>query len=545
MRYRISEIRISPKAYADREHLMDHLRRALLQQLHRKYRRKKDSGKTGKSAIRVSEIEIIRESIDARKKPDVKAVYTLDFDCPEKLPLPEGGREEYHPPVIEDLEALRAAGSDMLPRPVIAGFGPCGIFAALILAEAGLKPIVIERGRAVDDRMRDVQRFWEEGILDPESNVQFGEGGAGTFSDGKLTTGIRDVRIRAVLQTFVSAGADPAILYQQKPHIGTDCLREIIPRIRRRIEEAGGQIRFETRLTGIFCEMGELKRIQVRSRDGAEEEIDAAHLVLAIGHSARDTFHMLRDQGLPMEQKAFSIGVRIEHPQKQVDAAQYGDPALAEYFGPAVYKLHYRCESGRGVYTFCMCPGGKVINAASETDGFVTNGMSESRRDSGTANSGLLVDVRPEDFGSGDPLAGIEFQRRFERLAKQNGRGFAGGLPQTKYAAFRDSDKDPVRGSLPAFAVESILEAMPHLGRKMAGFDDDGAVMTAVETRSSSPVRILRNEQMESAVRGLIPAGEGPGYAGGIMSAAVDGIRAAEQIISQFTEKQKVNGKIR
>ncbi|MBQ9060453.1 MAG: FAD-dependent oxidoreductase, partial [Firmicutes bacterium] len=376
---------------------MKHIEQALRRKV-RKLGRPSSRAEGGSRSPQISGIEIIRESIDARKKPDVKAVYTLDFDCPLDLPLPQGGRKEYQPPQLfaagsgKVPEVGFAAGSGLV-RPVIAGFGPCGIFAALILAQAGLRPIVIERGKTAEDRYHDVRRFWETGILDPESNVQFGEGGAGTFSDGKLTTGIRDIRIRKVLREFTEAGADPAILYQHRPHIGTDKLREIIPAIRKKIEEAGGQVRFGTRLIGFHTEDGRLTGIETLC-GGQTEQIPARYLILAIGHSARDTFQMLREAGIAMEPKPFSIGVRIEHPQKQIDAAQYGDPALADVFGPASYKLHYRCQSGRGVYTFCMCPGGRVINASSEEGGVVTNGMSESGRDRGTAYSGLLVGVR-------------------------------------------------------------------------------------------------------------------------------------------------------
>ncbi len=567
MRYRISEVKISARQYADREHRMEHIEAALKRKL-------KKTGGRGNAAPEVSRVEIIRESIDARHKPDVMAVYTLDFDCPRKLRLPEGapagynsrfgmgiGREkrnlfydnsEVCPGEAEDVanvDANREAEDDGF-RPVVAGFGPCGIFAALTLAQAGLRPIVLERGKPVEQRTEDVRRFWEEGILDPESNVQFGEGGAGTFSDGKLTTGIKDRRIRRVLEVFVEAGAEPEILYQQRPHIGTDRLAEIIPKIRERIRALGGEVLFGTKLCGL--EYGEepggrrrLAAVLVHQTDtGKQLRIPARDLILAIGHSARDTFGMLADLQLPMQQKAFSIGVRIRHPQSVIDAAQYGDPALAEVFGPAAYKLNHRCENGRGVYTFCMCPGGKVINASSEMGGAVTNGMSNSRRDSGWANSGLLVDVRPADFGSDDPLAGVAFQRKYEELAWKTGRDFPEGLPRTRYADFRGGSEsgpedpgsadpgsaDPVRKCLPAFAAEAICEAMPHLGRKLPGFDAEDAEMTAVETRSSSPVRILRDTEMQSGIEGMIPAGEGPGYAGGIMSAAVDGIRAAEKV---------------
>lgn len=527
MRYRMNQLKIDPKATVGAS-LPVLLRDAVLKEIRRRIRGKR---------VEIRDLEIIRESIDARKKPDVKLVYTVEFDCEEKLPFEEAKRREYRIP--------EAAGKEAGSRPVITGFGPCGIFAALILAEAGCRPIVIERGKCVEERVADVERFWTavetDGAAepDPESNVQFGEGGAGTFSDGKLTTGIKDIRIRKVLEEFVEAGADPRILYQHRPHIGTDKLRQIVPEIRRKIERLGGEVRFRTRLEGLDFDGGRLCGIRVSTPDGTDQ-IAVDSVILAIGHSARDTFRMLDTQGFHMEQKPFSIGVRIEHPQAMIDESQYGDPSLADILGPADYKLSYRCADtdteasrGRGVYTFCMCPGGQVINASTEPGASVTNGMSVSRRDSGTANSGLLVDVRTEDFGSGHPLAGIEFQKKYERLAWENRT--EGGLARSTYGAFRaGAGSDPVRNSLPAFASEAILEAMPVFGRKLKGFDRDDAQMTAVESRSSSPVRILRDETMQAiGFGGVIPAGEGPGYAGGIMSAAVDGIKAAEQIIRE------------
>lgn len=477
--------------------------------------------------IKISDITIAKESIDARKKPDVKLVYSLDFSCDEKLPLDEAKVQDYDVLMAERIASCREKAAaleekGMLKRPVIAGFGPCGMFAGLVLAQAGMKPIVIERGQAVEERMEAVQQFWDCGKLDPESNVQFGEGGAGTFSDGKLTTGIKDMRIGKVLREFIVAGADEDIQYKQKPHIGTDRLVDIVRNIRKQIEELGGEVRFSTRLDDIVCEDKQLKAV-VTNKGTIETDV----LILAIGHSARDTFEMLYENKLPMEQKPFSIGVRIEHPQEMINRAQYGDPKLAERLGAADYKLNHRCENGRGVYTFCMCPGGHVINASSEDKTAVTNGMSNSGRDSFYANSGLLVDVRTEDFGSDHPLAGVEFQRKYECLAYEMGEG---NNPRTVYAEFRHNENDKVRCSLPEFAAESIVEAMPYLGKKLKGFDSDEAIMTAVETRSSSPVRIRRGEDMQTSIAGIYPAGEGPGYAGGIMSAAVDGIKAAERI---------------
>ncbi len=549
MRYQISELRLTPEEYKDREHRLQILRRKLMRRLKRMGVRTRGIG--------IQNIEVIRESIDARKKPAVQAVYTIAFDCGSDLPLKEAKRTEYRLPELPE-EARKSA-----LRPVIAGFGPCGMFAALTLAEAGLAPIVLERGKPVEERMRDVLRFWQEGVLDPESNVQFGEGGAGTFSDGKLTTGVRDPRIRRVLEVFAECGADPEILYQHKPHIGTDRLQEIVPRIREKVISLGGEIRFRTKLAGIETEQTEEFCGQDGARqDGAGQDpagksgqgrlcavlteqtddsgnkcktrIETDQLILAVGHSAEDTFRMLYGEGMAMRQKPFSIGVRIEHPQEMIDRAQYGDPQLAQLFGPASYKLHHRCGSGRGVYTFCMCPGGKVINASSGPGQAVTNGMSESARDGALANSGLLVDVRTEDFGSDDPLAGFAFQKHYERLAWQHAGGR--GLPVSTYGSFRDNERDPVRSSLPAFAAEGILESMPHLGRQLKGFDDENARMTAVETRSSSPVRVDRDERYQSSIRGILPAGEGPGHAGGIMSAAADGIRTAEQVILAIGE---------
>lgn len=456
---------------------------------------------------------IRRESVDARDKQKIRLVYTVDFTCRKKLKLDPA-------PDLSYKEAL--AGNTILNhRPVVAGFGPCGIFAALILAERGYCPIVLERGRAMEERVRDVEQFWKNGLLNEESNVQFGEGGAGTFSDGKLTTGIKDPRIFKVLETFVSAGAQKEILYKHKPHIGTDVLRKVVVTLRKRILAAGGEIRFESRLTDLILEDGRLKGVEINGR----ESLSTEHLILALGHSSRDTLHMLRNRSVPMEQKPFSIGVRVEHPQEWIDRAQYGDPKLAEILGPADYKLSWHCENGRGVYTFCMCPGGEVIMAASKKGQTVTNGMSYSARDGKFANSALLVDVRTSDFPSDDVLAGVDFQERYERLAFANGNP-----PQGRWKDF-GTDGNPVAASLPEFAVEAMKEAMPHLGRKLKGFDDPNTRLTAVESRSSSPVRILRGTEQESPVAGIYPAGEGAGYAGGIMSAAVDGIRAAEAVI--------------
>ncbi len=511
MRYRIDQIKIRPGEDKDT------FARAIKKKLRRR-------------DLKISDIEILKESIDARKKPDVRLVYSLSFECPQKLDLPEHRRTEYRPPFGE--EELREMKRHSFGRPVVAGYGPAGMFAALMLAKWGLAPIVAERGEQVEDRVKSVETFWETGKLDTESNVQFGEGGAGTFSDGKLTTGAKDKRNRFILETFAEAGADPEILYKQKPHIGTDKLRGIVRSMRQQTIEMGGEFLFSTKLVDVLTdEKGSLTGVVLLdNKTGETRTVETDCLILATGHSAADTFKMLYDKGMKMEQKPFSVGVRIEHPQEKIDRAQYGDPELAKVLGPAEYKLNHRCRSGRGVYTFCMCPGGRVINSASETTGIVTNGMSMSARDSGTANSGLLVDVRTEDFGSEHPLAGVWFQRKYEKLALE-AAGSMPQMPKTTYGRFREDPEDNVRRCLPGFAADSIIEAMPHLGRKLQGFDDEDSIFTGVETRSSSPVRICRDEKGMSSIRGIMPAGEGPGYAGGIMSAAADGIRTAEKLV--------------
>ena len=553
---------------------------------------KKKVGPKAKGA-HFSDIRIIRKSIDARHKDRIRKVYTVDFTADKKLPLDPAPDMTYR--------RAEPGTRTMEHRPVIVGFGPCGMFCALVLAQQGYRPLIIERGQRIEDRVRAVEHFWKTGELDPENNVQFGEGGAGTFSDGKLTTGIKDPRIRFVLEEFVRAGADEDILYEQKPHIGTDHLRRIVNNIRDTIEELGGEIWYGTRLEHLqvkadhesegarategaretkgehepgcasetkgarVCGIVVSRRNSGAGGSGTEikvpgisesgtseskipeteiretEVIKTENVVLAIGHSARDTFRNLKEDRIAMQQKPFSIGVRIEHPQDAVDRAQYGAAAGQSDLGAASYKLSWHCENGRGVYTFCMCPGGEVINASSVPGMAVTNGMSLHDRDSGMANSGLLVDVRTSDFDDpGDPLSGIDFQERYERAAFRLGGGEY-SLPKTTWGEFRDGrgTAGRVMGCLPGFAIAAIREAMPNLGKKLAGFDADDAVMTGVETRSSSPVRILRDKKYMGSVQGLYPGGEGAGYAGGIMSSACDGIRIAEEIISRFRVPEK------
>lgn len=518
----------------------------------------------------IASYDIRRESVDARDKSDIRMVYAVDFYTKKPLRrkhrnLQEVGDERPKEPV---------PGNDrMTGRPLIVGFGPCGIFAALQLARKGYRPIVIERGKPMAERVADVERFREERVLNSESNVLFGEGGAGTFSDGKLTSGIKSDYIRDILETFVEAGANPRILYQHRPHIGTDVLRRVIVKIREEILALGGEIRFETKLDSLIlrqsdsvlevekssaaasstlhdevddsiCDTDRPKEIVqshiagavVENQDGQKENIFTNAIILAIGHSARDTFRMIHKTGLPMEQKPLSIGVRMEHPQEIIDRAQYGDERRLP---PADYKVSYRASNGRGVYSFCMCPGGEVIVCSTKEGELCVNGMSNSVRDSGTANSGVLCDVRTLDFGSEDVLAGIAFQEKYERIAyqmglKEHGRIFVAPRCTMEEFLSDTGDSKYVTAALPEFAVSAIREAVPHFAHKIRGYDMPDAIIKAIETRSSSPLRILRDETGQSAVRGLYPAGEGAGYAGGITSAACDGIRMANHLIEKY-----------
>ncbi len=479
----------------------------------------------------VKSFSIARESIDARQKPEVFKVYSVDIETEsgdEKLlaACRKAGVKAEISPRKKELEIPKV--KDLSSRPVIAGFGPCGIFAALVLARAGAKPIVLERGPAMEERVEAVERFWKTGKLDPSANCQFGEGGAGTFSDGKLTTGTKSEYRAFVLEEFVKAGAAPEILYKQKPHIGTDVLRSVVVNLRKEIESLGGEIRFNTKLEKVLVNDGRVCGVQTEGG-----VIETGDLILALGHSARDTVRMLYGSGLDMEKKPFSMGLRIEHPQSLVDRAQYGAESASLGLGPADYKLNVRTEDGRGVYTFCMCPGGEVVNASSHEGCITCNGMSYFKRDSGKANSALLADVRKDDIPGESPLDSIAFQEKYERLAFDLSKG-SYTLPTERLGSFMTEGK--LSACLPDFVFEALKEAVPLLGRKLKGFDDPGALLYAIESRSSSPVRILRNESgyaLSSGreIKGLLPAGEGAGYAGGIMSAACDGIKSAFRIL--------------
>lgn len=569
----------------------------------------------------ITELKIVRQSIDARKKPVIFYSYSLDvavkdedrilhrFRGKENLVCrsegPEGVRRAYRFPTPGNRERKAPV--------VIVGTGPAGLFCGYFLALHGYRPILLERGKCVEERKRDVEAFWETGKLNPVSNVQFGEGGAGTFSDGKLNTLVkdRDGRNRAVLETFVRFGAKESICYEAKPHIGTDVLCDVVRRMREEIIRLGGKVFFESRVADIQVEAGRVKGVTVErpAVQGEQftgvghslEYLECGQLVLAIGHSARDTFSMLLDRGVLMEAKSFAVGLRVEHSQRMIDISQYGTSEPGD-LGAAPYKVTAKARDGRGVYSFCMCPGGYVVNASSEENRTAVNGMSYSARDGKNANSAIIVTVTPDDFGSGHPLAGIAFQRRLEERAYAVG---GGKIPVQRYSDFKqcveskrhvegdaaegireragdfaqginaqgadcqdagaqdtenhkpdrgtmeDTDYQDAAGKLypqckgawvwadvsrilPKSCNQAIVEGMEVFGRQIAGFDSPDACLSGVESRTSSPVRIHRDEQFQSEIRGLYPCGEGAGYAGGIVSAAMDGIRVAEAIAGEY-----------
>ena len=497
------------------------------------------------SNSKIRQVKIVRRSVDARKKPDVKIIYTIDVaveGSENKILKQSGCKRASLAPVSYYKPPKPVAPAQK--RPVVVGFGPAGMFAALILAMAGQKPLVLERGDDAQTRHDKVERFWQTGELDPRSNVQFGEGGAGTFSDGKLNTGVNNPRIGWVLEQFVKASAREEILYDAKPHVGTDVLLTVVQNLRKRIIDLGGEVRFNTQVTGIRTENGALTSLELM--DGSILECDTA--IFAIGHNARDTFEMLLEQNVPMEPKPFAMGVRIEHKQTLIDESQYGvhNPVLP----PADYKLVQHLEDGT-VYTFCMCPGGHVVAAASEEGRVVTNGMSYADRDGENANAALLVTVNPQEFPIEGTLGGMHWQRQIEEAAfqvsgsyrapAQTVGDFLNGKPSTGAGSVKPTYRPGVHWCdlhevLPGKISRSIAQALPLLDGKLKGFASPDAVMTAPETRSSSPVRILRDDTRQSAVRGLYPCGEGAGYAGGIMSAALDGIQTAEAILEARKE---------
>ncbi|MCR5812506.1 MAG: NAD(P)/FAD-dependent oxidoreductase [Lachnospiraceae bacterium] len=518
-------------------------------------------------------IEIRKHSIDARKKPQLFDIYTVDADLgiglsAEKKRIAKLRSKDIS--VVQPSEySFPEAGSEkMEKRPVVIGAGPAGLFCALMLAEHGYRPILLERGRSIEHRSSDIEKYWETGVLDPSSNIQFGEGGAGTFSDGKLNTQINDKTGRSaeVLRIFVSAGAPEDILYEGKPHIGTDKLRTVIPAIRERIIAAGGEVRFEAQVTDLKIHEGAVRAVILQ--DGGLLETDT--VVLAPGHSARDTIRALYERGIPMQQKDFAVGLRVSHPQRLIDRSQYGvcEKEEMERLGlsAASYKLTARASSGRGVYSFCMCPGGYIVDASSEAGRIAVNGMSEHARNSGRANSAIVCTVGAEEFGGSHPLQGMLFQQKLEEKAFRLGHG---SVPVQRYHKLREkflqteksgegTDRAPsdgaadeylktqdlcIRGKwreadlsdlLPRDLTRDFIEGMEYFDRKIEGFAGHEAFCAGLETRTSSPVRIPRGEDLQAEIRGLYPCGEGAGYAGGIMSAAMDGIRVAEAIRKRF-----------
>jgi uncharacterized protein len=490
---------------------------------------------------KILSFKISKKSIDAREKHNILLVYSVDVEIEnEKSFL---GIKNVSS--IEPIEYVTKK-TKKTTRPVVVGSGPAGLFCALVLAESGLNPIVVEQGMDVDQRKIAVEKFWKYGVLETNSNVQFGEGGAGTFSDGKLTTGIKNTRIPKVLKEFVEAGAPKEIVYLSKPHIGTDILITVVRNIRKKIIQLGGEVRFETKMQELMIENGEVRGVLLE-RHGKTEAMETDAVVLAIGHSARDTFYMLKDLGVDMIPKPFAVGVRIEHHQKDIDLQQFGSFANNPLLGASDYKLNAHLLNGRGVFTFCMCPGGHVVAAASEKNSVVTNGMSYSARSGENANSALLVSVTPNDF-NGDVLAAVEFQRKLERKAFElGGRNYfapvqlvgdflenkgskqLGDIIPTYTPGVTPTD---LRECLDEFIIESLKDGLRVMDKKLAGFIKHDAVLSAVESRSSSPVTIKRNPlTFESNIKGLYPCGEGAGYAGGITSSAVDGIKCAEAIM--------------
>ena len=520
--------------------------------------KKEDLRRVAAQKLRLPESAVVsatlaKKSVDARRKDQVHFVCAVEAEIDGNEEKILARRRDSSVQKAQPYRYDLPRGEKLSQRPVVVGFGPAGMFAALLLAQCGQNPIVLERGMPVEERERSVTRFWKDRVLDPESNVQFGEGGAGTFSDGKLTTGTGDGRIRKVLEELVRSGAPEEILYEAKPHIGTDKLPGVVRSIRERVIALGGEVRFSTKAVGFLLQEGKLTGLRLRTPSG-EEVLECSQVILAVGHSARDTFEELHRLGLPMEAKAFSVGARIEHPASLIDRAQYGAFAGHPALGAADYKLSCHLENGRGVYTFCMCPGGYVTGAASELGGVVTNGMSPWARDGKNSNAALLVGVTPEDYGQEGPLAGIGFQRRIEQAAFRLAGGdysapaqrvadFLAGVPSKSFGGVAPTYEPGVALTdlthcLPGFVADSMRAALPILGRRLRGFDDGDAVLTAPETRSSSPVRVLRGENFQSPLaQGLYPCGEGAGYAGGIVSAAVDGLRCAEAVMAAGAKK--------
>ena len=490
--------------------------------------------------------EIQRRSLDARRKDDKKFVYTIDVSVSQEEKIIKKVGNNNIMSIKKEPYVFPTTGEEKLPHsPVIVGSGPAGLFCAWYLARAGFCPIVLERGEEAKKRQKTVDAFWKDGLLDPDSNVQFGEGGAGTFSDGKLNTLVKDTfgRNKEVLLRLTEAGAPKEILYENKPHLGTDMLIHIVQTLRKQIEDMGGSFRFRAKVTDILMEEGRVKGVVINEHEVLPAEV----CVLAIGHSARDTFAMLHKKGVPMEPKSFAVGLRVEHPQSLINQALYGEdenPLL----GAASYKVTHTCQNGRGVYSFCMCPGGYVVNASSEKEHLAVNGMSYQARDGQNANSAIIVTVTPKDFPGEGPLQGVEFQRNLERAAWNAGKGsvpvqlfedFCCSRPSKSLGEITPQIKGSyrltnVREILPKEIGDSIEEGIKAFDKKLPGFARGDALLSGVESRTSSPVRIVRDKELVSTIGGLYPCGEGAGYAGGITSAAMDGIKTAEKISGRY-----------
>lgn len=496
---------------------------------------------------KIKEIKIVKQSLDARKKEGLLYIYSVDVIVEGKEAQVVKNLRDANILIKKEKQyVFPAPGTERLKhRPVIIGFGPAGLFCGLMLAKAGYYPLILERGEDVDTRKKRVDNFWNGGLLLPDSNVQFGEGGAGTFSDGKLNTLVKDPSGRnlEVLKLFVESGADPSILYVNKPHIGTDVLSQIVKNMREEILRLGGEVRFGCKVTDLLIENQAITGVRTE-----KEDIPAAAVILAIGHSARDTFEMLYKKQLGMEAKAFAVGLRIQHPQKQIDLAQYKSEGPERLLGASSYKLTRQLSNGRGMFSFCMCPGGYVVNASSEEGRLAVNGMSNHSRDGVNANSAMIITVTPADFPSRDALGGVAFQRILEEAAFQAGQG---KIPVQLYGDFKENkasrqfgDVEPafmgqyafgnLREVLSPLLCQSFVEGMNGVGGIIKGFNRYDAILAGIESRTSSPVRIPRGEMGESTVKGLYPCGEGAGYAGGITSAAMDGIRIAEAVASRF-----------
>ncbi|MBP3459399.1 MAG: NAD(P)/FAD-dependent oxidoreductase [Lachnospiraceae bacterium] len=524
----------------------------------------------------IKDVRILKESIDARKKPDVFYTLSVVFSCDRETEIIKKYSKKADISFYEERTVAfpKVDLQEVGDQPVVIGAGPAGLFCAYYLAKAGLRPVLLERGKAVESRMKDVERFWETGILDRESNVQFGEGGAGTFSDGKLNTLNKDPLgyQREILSLFVQMGADPAVLYEQKPHLGTDKLVSIVRNLRQEIIRLGGEVRFEAKVTDILLEnchgwksaddaAGHMAHMEENEKDMAvrgivingSEKLFSGHIVLAIGHSARDTFSMLSDRNFPMEAKAFAVGYRVQHPQRAIDISQYGSENLGK-FPPAPYKLTAHAENGRSVYSFCMCPGGYVVNSSSEEGRLCINGMSYSDRGGENANSAIIISVTPEDFEDRGSLSGMYFQRELEKKAYEAARGVIPVQRLEDYRLNRASREEGsirpcmkgeyafanLRGILPDSLEEAFLDGMEQFGRKIPDFDHKDTILAGIEARTSSPVRITRDKRCEAiTVKGVYPCGEGAGYAGGITSAAADGLRVAIALMEDLGGEKK------